>query len=214
MIKDLFLMGICLTPLCAITAYNIDKEQQEIAGEIITPPAMANAYDSLIVDGIEYHGKEISRVLDTIPSVGEMHSLDIKYNSKDVDYLAKVVYHEARGESLEGQQMIMDSIITRVQSPFFPNTIRGAISQRNAIAAYGKPQWGKKPPRYFYNLAESFLDGDYGKLPPEYSTPFWEGSRTLHLNRWAYAQLKKGNASHRYQIGNQIFWQHKQYASR
>ncbi len=45
--------------------------------------------------------------------------------------MARAIYAEARGESFLGQVAVGAVILNRVHSPFFPNTIREVIMQRN-----------------------------------------------------------------------------------
>ncbi len=43
--------------------------------------------------------------------------------------LAQALYHEARGESLEGQFAVAEVILNRVDSPLYPNTVCGVVNQ-------------------------------------------------------------------------------------
>ncbi|MER5172801.1 cell wall hydrolase [Thioclava sp. GXIMD2076] len=45
------------------------------------------------------------------------------------DCLAQVIYHEARGESLKGQQAVAEVVLNRVDDPAFPNTVCGVVHQ-------------------------------------------------------------------------------------
>ncbi|WP_339107890.1 cell wall hydrolase [Thioclava sp. GXIMD4216] len=45
------------------------------------------------------------------------------------DCLAQVIYHEARGESLAGQQAVAEVVLNRVDDPAFPNTVCGVVHQ-------------------------------------------------------------------------------------
>lgn len=44
-------------------------------------------------------------------------------------WLACAIYHEARGEVLEGQLAVAESILVRVVDPRWPNTVAGVVSQ-------------------------------------------------------------------------------------
>jgi spore germination cell wall hydrolase CwlJ-like protein len=52
----------------------------------------------------------------------------------DVLCLAKNIYHEARGESAEGQIAISNVVINRVKSKQFPNDICSVVYQKNQIS--------------------------------------------------------------------------------
>lgn len=189
----------------------------EGAGSERNTPCHKQTTISLHLEGFTVNDKEkIAQIFNLIPTHkgGEVNngmlSLDMKYTAKDVECMAKIVYHEARGEIWEGQHYIMDSVATRVLSDHFPNTVCGVASQTGAISAYSKPHlWNIKPPSKFYTMAKDFLSGKYGKLPKQYEVAFWEGVATLKQNKWTYKNIKNGNYSFKVQIGNQIFWQHK-----
>lgn len=50
---------------------------------------------------------------------------------EDLELLALVVVAEAEGESELGQRLVCDTILNRVDSPYFPDTISDVIWQRN-----------------------------------------------------------------------------------
>ncbi len=47
----------------------------------------------------------------------------------DYDILCRIVQAEAGGEDILGKQMVADVIINRVESPKFPNTVKGVVFQ-------------------------------------------------------------------------------------
>lgn len=51
----------------------------------------------------------------------------IKVNKKDLACLAKNIYHEARGEPLEGQLAVAQVTLNRVKSGEFHNTVCGVV---------------------------------------------------------------------------------------
>ncbi|MBF7083298.1 cell wall hydrolase [Desulfallas sp. Bu1-1] len=50
---------------------------------------------------------------------------------EDFLLLARAIYAEARGESFDGQVAVGAVILNRTRSPYFPNTIREVITQRD-----------------------------------------------------------------------------------
>lgn len=50
---------------------------------------------------------------------------------EDLLLLARAIYAEARGESFDGQVAVGAVILNRTHSPYFPDTIREVIMQRN-----------------------------------------------------------------------------------
>ncbi|TYP48696.1 spore cortex-lytic enzyme [Thermosediminibacter litoriperuensis] len=53
-----------------------------------------------------------------------------KFSARDVELLAKLVYAEARGEPYIGQVAVAATVLNRVKSPDYPNTIPGVIFQK------------------------------------------------------------------------------------
>ena len=52
--------------------------------------------------------------------------------------LAQNIYHEARGEMIEGQIAVSNVVINRVESKQFPNDICSVVYQRNQIEIIDK----------------------------------------------------------------------------
>jgi N-acetylmuramoyl-L-alanine amidase len=52
--------------------------------------------------------------------------------------LAENLYHEARGESIDGQLMVAEVTINRVLSPDFPNTVCEVVNQPGQFSWVGK----------------------------------------------------------------------------
>ncbi|MEH7237702.1 cell wall hydrolase, partial [Bacillus sp. JJ1562] len=53
------------------------------------------------------------------------------YNQEEVEWLAKMIYSEARGESLEGQIAVGAVIMNRVKSPLFPNNVKDVLFEKS-----------------------------------------------------------------------------------
>ncbi|NQZ53263.1 MAG: cell wall hydrolase [Piscirickettsiaceae bacterium] len=56
--------------------------------------------------------------------------------------MAMAIYFEARGEPLEAQMRVADTIMNRVHSKRFPNTVCGVVKQKHQFSFYwdGKPE--------------------------------------------------------------------------
>ncbi len=61
--------------------------------------------------------------------------------SKQGECLARALYHEARGESIEGQFAVAEVILNRVDSPIFPSSVCGVVNQGASGAANGRCQF-------------------------------------------------------------------------
>lgn len=58
----------------------------------------------------------------------------ITMNADELDELAEIIYHEARGESLEGQQAVAEVVFNRVIADNFPDTVHGVIHQKKQFS--------------------------------------------------------------------------------
>lgn len=67
--------------------------------------------------------EEIMQVIAEEEKIAE--SLNLSPEEKEL--LARLVYHEARGESFEGQVAVVEVVLNRVQSSSFPNTVADVI---------------------------------------------------------------------------------------
>ena len=56
---------------------------------------------------------------------------------KEIGCLARNVYYEARGESLQGQMAVALVTLNRVESGMFPNTVCGVVNERKQVATKG-----------------------------------------------------------------------------
>lgn len=61
---------------------------------------------------------------------GERKYSGITISDEEMELLAKIVYLEARGESFEGQQAVVEVVFNRVLDPRFPNTVKEVLMDR------------------------------------------------------------------------------------
>ena len=66
-----------------------------------------------------------------------------KMSVKDIELIALVTMAEAEGESEKGKRLVIDTILNRVKSPNFPNTIYNVIYQPNQFTS----MWTKRVTR-------------------------------------------------------------------
>lgn len=50
-----------------------------------------------------------------------------EYDPQELDWLARIISAESRGECLEGQIAVGNVVLNRVKSPLFPNTVREVV---------------------------------------------------------------------------------------
>lgn len=90
---------------------------------------------------------------------------DITLSEEDKLLLAKLVWLEARGEDMDGQQAVAEVVLNRVKSPYFPNTVSEVIWAENQFPS--KFLATATPVQAQYDAIErarncaSVLDGNY-----------------------------------------------------
>lgn len=70
-----------------------------------------------------------------------------EYTPEEIVMIGKIVQHECPHESELGQRLVIDTIMNRVESEAFPNTVRDVLAQPGQ---YCNPK--KYPPRYIYSI--------------------------------------------------------------
>lgn len=72
----------------------------------------------------------------TVPASVKPVSLHVNlaYSEQDLNCLAANIYHEARGESLQGQQAVAAVTINRVKSKKYPKTVCAVVEQRRQFS--------------------------------------------------------------------------------
>lgn len=77
--------------------------------------------------------------------------------------LALAVYHEARGENLDGQLAVAEVVINRVQDDGFPNNICAVVTQKDQFSFYWDGKSDKPHNKAAFNtakkIAQHALDG-------------------------------------------------------
>lgn len=112
-----------------------------------------------------------------------------RFSARDVEWLAKLVYAEARGESYTGQVAVAATVLNRVKSPVYPNTIYEVIFQRvNGFYQYCTVQDGQiylTPNETARKAAQDAINGwdpSYGAIGfynPAKTTNAWVRSRPV-----------------------------------
>jgi spore germination cell wall hydrolase CwlJ-like protein len=62
----------------------------------------------------------------------------IPYTQRDMECLAKNIYHESRGEPLAGQYAVAYVTLNRLSDPRYPKTICAVVQQRGQFVWYGR----------------------------------------------------------------------------
>lgn len=81
---------------------------------------------------VEYIILEIPQVTET---EAETASVEPLLPEEDITLLSLVTMAEAEGESEEGKRLVIDTILNRVDSPKFPNSVREVVYQPNQFTS-------------------------------------------------------------------------------
>lgn len=85
-----------------------------------------------------------------------------QFSEQDLNCLSEAVYHEARGESSQGQAAVAEVILNRVDSRAFPRTVCGVVNQPSQFSytiGGRKPIRNKAAYLRARNIAENALAG-------------------------------------------------------
>lgn len=66
----------------------------------------------------------------TVEPEPENRYAELHFSDEDVFILACLVYHEARGESFEGQVAVVEVVLNRMLSEYFPDTVEEVVFQK------------------------------------------------------------------------------------
>lgn len=66
----------------------------------------------------------------TVEPEPENRYAELHFSDEDVYILACLVYHEARGESFEGQVAVVEVVLNRMLSDYFPDTVEEVVFQK------------------------------------------------------------------------------------
>lgn len=81
----------------------------------------------------------------TVEPEPENRYAELHFSDEDVYILACLVYHEARGECFDGQVAVVEVVLNRMLSDYFPDTVEEVVFQR-----YGDV-WQFSPAPYLYS---------------------------------------------------------------
>lgn len=81
----------------------------------------------------EHYQSYIGNVAVTPESTTMEVTLQTRYSEDELDLFARLVYAEAAGEPIEGQIAMAASVLNRVTSPKYPNTLEGVIMEKVSV---------------------------------------------------------------------------------
>lgn len=116
------------------------------------------------------------------------------YSQEEVQWLARAVYSEARGEPYQGQVAVAAVVLNRVKSNQFPNTIKGVIFEKNAFTAVQDKQIWLTPNDTAYRAA---LDAIRGQDPSQGSLYYFNPATAT--SKWIWTRKQN------FKIGRHVF---------
>ncbi len=78
---------------------------------------------------------ESSTVSDVEEVVSKQQTSSLTLTEEEIELIALVTMAEAEGECEEGKRLVIDTILNRVDSKRFPNTVHGVVYQKNAFSS-------------------------------------------------------------------------------
>lgn len=85
----------------------------------------------------------------------------IELSDSDEYLLAKIAMAEAEGESIKVKCYVIKTVIDRIESDIFPDTVQEVIYQKNQFSPISDGRWNKvEPNEECYEAVEMVLQGD------------------------------------------------------
>lgn len=86
----------------------------------------------------------------------------VKTPSNTVMCLAQVIYFEARHEPVAGMEAVAATVFNRMSSKHYPKSVCGVVYQPAQYSwTVDASKWTRRPPAYYVNLAQAFLDDQH-----------------------------------------------------
>lgn len=108
-----------------------------------------------------------------------------RYSQADIELIALVTMAEAEGEPEEGKRLVIDTILNRVDSPYFPDTVYEVVYQKNQFTS----MWNGRSDRCYVRedivrLVEEEIESRYN-----YECVFF---RTSHYSQYGVPMFQVG----------------------
>ena len=124
---------------------------------------------------------------------------------RQIEVLALNMYHEARGEGLDGMQMVGEVTLNRVEHEYFPDNVCEVVYQRsqfswtrnnsNTIPSKDDEMW-----KIALEMAENLINGEI-EFFDNGATHFLNPRRVSRMPRWSRNFERVGR------VGNHVFYQ-------
>lgn len=131
-IKNIIVISLA-TLMISANAINFDAGSTEMVREVkVTGVEKQTKTMNQTVEAVEFE-KTVKNA--SVGETGEGAKTEISLTEEEINLIALVTMAEAEGESEEGKRLVIDTILNRVESEHFPNTVSGVIYQRNQFTS-------------------------------------------------------------------------------
>ncbi len=115
------------------------------------------------VDG---QGQPQAQEDESVPAINLINNRwNIALSEDEINLLAKIVWLEANGEPVEGQQAVVEVVFNRMASGLFPDSLYDVLSQKNPVQFCSWKNVGiAKPTEKEYDSIRQVLNGESNLL--------------------------------------------------
>ena len=95
----------------------------------------------------------------TVETIERPEPLFGEYTEREIDLMAQLVWHEAGNQDMVGKMLVADTVLNRMESDRFPNTVEEVIFQKGQYTT-AKVLGRVEPPIDCYGAVLSEIDGE------------------------------------------------------
>lgn len=95
----------------------------------------------------------------TVETIERPEPLFGKFTEREIDLMAQLVWHEAGNQDMVGKMLVADTVLNRMESEQFPNTVEEVIFQKGQYTT-AKVLGRIEPPIDCYGAVLSEIDGE------------------------------------------------------
>lgn len=132
---------------------------ENLSNEIATPEIITEA--TIITTNNKTNANVTIPATTSIKTPDRYKTIIATISDEEIDLIAKIVFLEARGESDEGQQAVVEVIFNRIISDRFPNTISEVIFAQNQFTTVNALNYAKPTTKEYNNINTVLITNSY-----------------------------------------------------
>ena len=171
---------------------NIASHKEQIADAVAKAEAIEAEIEASKNTVEKLKEEEERRKQELANGTNNVNKIPYQQLDGDIKRMAAIIWCEARGESYEGQVAVGTVVMNRVESPRFPNTIEGVISQKGQFSPYKSGKYAIA--LAMENMQQSCIDAAIEVIE--------KGTR---LGPWLFFRMKNGIINGTF-IGCHVFY--------